>query len=131
MPHPSKDGYLFSYNLSTFFNNDSEQKFGPLNSTLRINKPNGNKIIFESNRDGNKEVYIMNSDGSDQINISNHDSVDTDIKFSPDGLTVAWISNRDGNKEIYISDIFDSTSIINLTKNIGFDYFISFQPWLE
>ena len=41
--------HLFSYNFSTFFNNDNEQKFGPLNSTSRINKPNGNKIISMNN----------------------------------------------------------------------------------
>ena len=37
--------HLFAYNFSTFFNNDNQQKFGLLNSTLRINKPNGDKII--------------------------------------------------------------------------------------
>ena len=91
--------------------------------------PNGESIVFESDRDGNKEVYIMNLDGSDQINISNHDSVDTNIKFSPDGLNVAWISNRDGNNEIYLSNIFDNTSVTNISKNIGFDFFVTFQPW--
>ena len=91
--------------------------------------PNGESIVFESDRDGNKEVYIMNLDGSDQINISNHDSVDTDIKFSPDGLNVAWISNRDGNNEIYITNTFDNTSVVNISKNFGFDFFVTFQPW--
>ena len=90
--------------------------------------PNGESIVFESDRDGNKEVYIMNLDGSDQINISNHDSVDTDIKFSPDGLKVAWISNRDGNNEIYISNTFDNTSVENISTNIGFDFFVTSQP---
>ena len=63
------------------------------------------------------------------VKISNHDSVDTNIKFSPDGLNVAWISNRDGNNEIYISNIFDNTSVVNISKNIGFDFFVTFQPW--
>ena len=71
----------------------------------------------------------MNVDGSDQINISNHDSVDTNIEFSPDGLSIAWISNRDGNNEIYLSNIFDNTSVTNISNNIGFDFFITFQRW--
>jgi len=41
----AKPFHLFSYDLSTSFNNDNEQKFSPLKSNLRINKPNGDKII--------------------------------------------------------------------------------------
>jgi TolB protein len=93
--------------------------------------PNGESIVFESDRDGNKEVYMMNLDGSNQINISNHDSLDTRGTFSTDGSRVTWISSRDGNKEIYYYDIYEKFSVKNLTMNLGLDEHITYQPWFE
>jgi hypothetical protein len=31
--------------------------------------PDGNKIVFSSNKDGKGEIYIMNADGSDQVKL--------------------------------------------------------------
>ena len=92
---------------------------------------NGEIIVFESDRDGNKEVYIMNKDGSNQLNISNHDSLDHSAIFSTDGLGVTWVSNRDGNKEIYLYELYESYSVINLTKSFGSDENITHQPNFE
>ncbi|HEY8646642.1 MAG TPA: LpqB family beta-propeller domain-containing protein [Gaiellaceae bacterium] len=33
--------------------------------------PDGNKIVFVSDRDGNAEIYVMNADGSNQVNLTN------------------------------------------------------------
>ena len=43
----------------------------------------GNKIIFQSNRDGNWEIYSMNLDGSNQKNISQHLSTDYSYSVFP------------------------------------------------
>ena len=40
--------------------------------------PDGQQIIFWSNRTGNKQLYIMNADGSGQVNISNNSYNDWD-----------------------------------------------------
>jgi len=34
--------------------------------------PDGNAIVFQSNRDGNFQIYKMNSDGTNQIRLTNH-----------------------------------------------------------
>ena len=38
--------------------------------------PDGNKIIFQSNRDGNWEIYLMERNGNGQKNLTNHPSTD-------------------------------------------------------
>lgn len=58
--------------------------------------PDGDKIVFHSNRDGNDEIFIMNADGGDQIQLTN---------------TLAPVFNRyptftlDGNSIIYLEYI--------------------------
>lgn len=38
--------------------------------------PNGQQILFVSERDGNREIYVMKADGSEQVNLTNHDAED-------------------------------------------------------
>jgi TolB protein len=38
--------------------------------------PNGNRIVFQSERDGNFEIYVMNSDGSNQTRLTNNPGFD-------------------------------------------------------
>jgi len=63
--------------------------------------PDGNKIVFVSDRDGNAEIYIMNADGSGQVNLTNDPPAtegtcdpDTDIcdagTLPPDDADPAW-----------------------------------------
>ena len=33
--------------------------------------PDGNKIVFSSDRDGNNELYVMDADGSNQTRLTN------------------------------------------------------------
>ena len=73
----------------------------------------------------------MNKDGSNQLNISNHDSLDHSATFSTDGLGITWVSNRDGNKEIYFYELYESYSVINLTRDFGLDENITHQPSFE
>ena len=39
--------------------------------------PDGNQIVFSSNRDGNAgDIYVMNADGSGEIRLTNDAAVD-------------------------------------------------------
>ena len=83
--------------------------------------PDGEKIIFCSDRDGNKNIYIMNSNGSNQIQLTNHSGADYDPIFSPDGSSIVFTSERDGNREIYIMSA-NGSDIKNISNNLAQDW---------
>jgi Tol biopolymer transport system component len=45
--------------------------------------PNGQRILFSSERDGNSEIYVMNADGSEQVNLSRHPANDSSPSWVP------------------------------------------------
>lgn len=64
--------------------------------------PDGEKIVFQTNRDANEEIYIMNSDGSNQINLTNNNGSDNEPKFSSSGVKIVFYSYRNGNTDVYL-----------------------------
>ena len=79
--------------------------------------PDGNRIIFTSNRDNNYELYIMNSDGSNPFNLTNNQAIDFMPRFSPDGSHIFFLSDRDGSINIYYMTS-NGDNVINLTNGI-------------
>jgi TolB protein len=49
--------------------------------------PDGNKIVFVSDRDGNAEIYVMNADGSGQANLTNDPPATDAADCDPDADT--------------------------------------------
>ena len=45
--------------------------------------PDGEKIVFCSDRDGNYEIYVMNADGSEQKRLTVNPAADKDPCWSP------------------------------------------------
>lgn len=82
--------------------------------------PDGNKIVFVSDRDGNLEIYLMNADGSDQINLTKSAGLDKSPAWLPDGSKILFVSERDGNAEIYLMNL-DGSGLKNLTNRPGND----------
>jgi len=89
--------------------------------------PDGEKIVFMSNRDGNYEIYTMNTDGSEQTRLTNNNAIDLMPSFSPDGGKIIFVSDRDGNEEIYLMNI-DGTQQRRLTNSDGKDVTPTFSP---
>ena len=83
--------------------------------------PDGQSIVFTSERDGNRNIYLMKINGSDIKQLTFHKSDDYEPVFSPDGQSIAFTSERDGNKEIYIISP-DAKNLKNLTNNSGNDW---------
>ncbi len=52
----------------------------PGNNTYPAFAPEGNYIVFTSDRDGNGEIYVMNADGSGHVRLTNNSAAD----FDPD-----------------------------------------------
>ncbi len=70
--------------------------------------PDGNYILFNSDRDGDLDIFIMNAaDGSNQTKLSGGAGSGSDIQFMPlppNGEKIVFVSQRDGNSEIYVMD---------------------------
>ena len=105
----------------TFFTKGFEQNRAPKWS------PDGQKIVFRSNRDGNNEVYVMDADGSNQTNLSNHGAGDNYPSWFPDGTKILFNSERVANKEIYVMDA-DGSNKENLTNHPNQDLDPSISP---
>ena len=82
--------------------------------------PDGQRIVFESDRNGDYEVYIMSSDGSNLINLTQSVGDDKAPAWSPDGQRIAFESDRDGNYEVYVMDS-DGSNSTRLTQSAGGD----------
>jgi TolB protein len=66
--------------------------------------PDGERIVFTSNRDQQAEIYVMNADGSGQKRLTRRPGDDWAPDFSWDGRQIAftqlpgtiWLMNADG-----------------------------------
>ena len=79
--------------------------------------PDGNSIVFVSDRDGNPEIYIVDLNNPTNIRrLTNHPAHDEFPTFSPDGTQIAFDSNReDENFDVYVMNA-DGTGIRRITS---------------
>ena len=86
--------------------------------------PDGQRIVFESDRKGefeNYDIYVMDSDGGNLQKLTNTRGWDTGASWSPDGNRITFMSERSGNTEIYVMNA-DGSNPQNLTNNPGGDF---------
>jgi TolB protein len=70
--------------------------------------PQGDKIVFTSDRSGDLELYTMNIDGSNVKQITNSVGYDGGASFSPDGKQIVWrasVFENDSDKQEYIENL--------------------------
>ena len=98
--------------------------------------PNGNKIVFESERKkilerAQFDIFIADvekrSIGKNQLNLSDHEAADRQARWSPDSKSVVFESKRDGNWEIYTVGI-DGANLTRITENEKTDRNADWSP---
>lgn len=78
--------------------------------------PDGESLLFVSDRDGNVEIYMQRLDGSNLRRLTNHPAHDEFPTFSPDGTQIVFNSNReDENFDIYLMNT-DGSGVRRLTN---------------
>jgi TolB protein len=69
--------------------------------------PDGQFLLFATERDGNAEVYRMRADGSEQSNLTRHPGADGHPRVSPDGRLVYFNSNRSSDPATFTLGTMD------------------------
>lgn len=81
--------------------------------------PDGQSLVFSSDRDGNYEIYSMKFDGSDIRRLTNNAGHDSFPKYSPDGTQIAFNSNIERETtDVYVMNS-DGQNPIRLTDSKG------------
>jgi Tol biopolymer transport system component len=78
--------------------------------------PDGQWIIFDSNRSGNMDIWMMRKDGSHIRQVTNDPAHDFAPKWSPDGKKIVFYSMRTGNRDIYIKPVAGG-AVVQLTTD--------------
>lgn len=86
--------------------------------------PNGEQIVFASDRDGEWAIYVMNRDGSEVQKLTDNPEGDFEPTFSPDGAYIAFRRNT-GNPGPSGANIYvmrtDGTDIQCVTSQGGIE----------
>lgn len=80
--------------------------------------PDGQRIVFSSNRTGDMEIFVMDADGKNPRRITSAKGYDGGPFFSPDGKRIIYRSDRagDGNLQVFTNNL-EGTDEKALTDN--------------
>ena len=84
--------------------------------------PDGDTLVYVSERDGNAEIYILESDedGPPQ-RLTTNEAEESQPVWSPDGQRIAFVSDLHGQSEIFVMDA-DGINQRRLTHNDARDH---------
>lgn len=82
--------------------------------------PDGEQILFSSEREGNFDLYVIRPDGWGLQNLTGTPSNEVWASWSPDGERIAFDSDREGNYEIYVMNA-DGSDVRRVTDNPAAD----------
>jgi formylglycine-generating enzyme required for sulfatase activity/tRNA A-37 threonylcarbamoyl transferase component Bud32 len=89
--------------------------------------PNGDLVVYMSNRDGPWQIYLMNADGSNAHRLTKNDADNYHPRFSPNGQQIAFASTMDGDWDIYLMDL-EGQILHQVTNQPGDQYYPHFSP---
>ncbi len=77
---------------------------GTINDRQPVFAPDGDWVVFSSNRSGNLDLWAISTRTGIVRTITEDPADDWDPGYSPDGKSVLWSSRRSGNLEIWASN---------------------------
>lgn len=81
--------------------------------------PDGQQLLFTSDRDGNAELYVMRRDGSQLRRLTTNPLADLYPTWSPDGRTIAWVRANGEHGDLLLMDP-DGTHVRALQRGLRF-----------
>lgn len=69
--------------------------------------PDGQQLVFESNRDGDWDIYIMDKHGGNEEPLTINSFQDRNPSWHPDGDKILFESNRHGDFGLYVLKLYD------------------------
>ena len=97
--------------------------------------PDGQRLVFNSDRDGDFKIYVMNADGSGVTRLTDSVGRDSQPRWSPDGQRIVFESDRDDpdpNDDERIFNIYvmnaDGSEVTRLTDNPAWDFKPRWSP---
>jgi len=77
----------------------------PANDRYASYSPDGQRIVFESDRSGNWDIFIMDKDGRHMRQITTDTSAERQPSWHPSGRKVLFESNKEGENQFYLYDL--------------------------
>ena len=91
--------------------------------------PDGERLVFSSDREGNREIYVMRADGTGVQRLTSHPAWDGHPYWSPDGTRILFESNRGPGDTFEVMVMFaDGGRVTNVTRNAVDDKHPSWSP---
>jgi TolB protein len=90
--------------------------------------PDGEWIVFGSDRGDNGDVYLMRTDGSGLRRVTSDPAFDAQPAFSGDGRSIVFVSERDGGLDVFTMRT-NGSRVVNLTDSPEvFEFEPDWQP---
>lgn len=99
----------------------------PANDFNATFSPDGQWVVFTSNRNGPYNLYRVHPDGRGLQQLTHENAFDDQAAFSPDGKKIAFVSTRSGQADIYVLDLA-TLKAVNLTHHPGGDFRPCWSP---
>ena len=88
--------------------------------------PDGQCVVFMSDRDGDPDIYLVNADGSGLTQLTHNGELEFFPNWSPDGQRILFYTwPTGGNPELYMMNS-DGSDRTRMTHNIEMDSYHSF-----
>ena len=89
--------------------------------------PDGERILFSSDRSGNHDIWLMRLEGRDMVQVTRDPAGDWAPRWSPDGLSVVFYSKRSGNRDVWVQPL-EAGPARQVTQHEADDYWPSWSP---